>query len=91
MKATWNGATLADSDDTIVVEDNHYFPAESIHAEYFADSDTHTRRAAVGSRLGRRPSSRRRRGWRPSAMKDVTNCSRSTVTKSSPTRGSWES
>jgi hypothetical protein len=42
MKATWNGATLADSDDTIVVEDNHYFPAESIHAEYFADSDTHT-------------------------------------------------
>ena len=33
MKATWNGATLADSDDTIVVEDNHYFPAESIHAE----------------------------------------------------------
>jgi uncharacterized protein (DUF427 family) len=42
MKATWNGATLADSDDTIVVEDIHYFPAESIHQEYFVDSDTHT-------------------------------------------------
>ena len=42
MKAIWNGATLADSDDTIVVEGNHYFPADSISAEYFLDSDTHT-------------------------------------------------
>jgi uncharacterized protein (DUF427 family) len=42
MKATWNGATLAESDDTVVVEDNHYFPPESINREYFADSDTHT-------------------------------------------------
>lgn len=42
MKAIWNGATLAESDDTVVVEDNHYFPSESIHAEYFADSDTHS-------------------------------------------------
>ena len=42
MKAIWNGATLAESDDTLVVENNHYFPAASIHAEYFRDSDTHT-------------------------------------------------
>jgi uncharacterized protein (DUF427 family) len=42
MKATWNGTTLAESDDTVVVENNHYFPADSIHAEYFVDSDTHT-------------------------------------------------
>jgi uncharacterized protein (DUF427 family) len=42
MKATWNGATLARSDDTVVVEDNHYFPAESIEGRYFRDSDTHT-------------------------------------------------
>lgn len=42
MRATWNGATLAESDDTVVVEDNHYFPADSINAEYFLDSDTRT-------------------------------------------------
>jgi uncharacterized protein (DUF427 family) len=42
MKATWNGATIAESDDTVVVEGNHYFPAESIKAEYFADSSSHT-------------------------------------------------
>jgi len=42
MKAIWNGTTLAESDDTVVVEDNHYFPADSIHSEFFKDSDTHT-------------------------------------------------
>jgi uncharacterized protein (DUF427 family) len=42
VKATWNGTTLAESNDTVVVENNHYFPAESIHVEYFRDSDTHT-------------------------------------------------
>jgi uncharacterized protein (DUF427 family) len=42
MKATWNGATIAESDDTVVVEDNHYFPADSVRAEYLRDSDTHT-------------------------------------------------
>ena len=41
-KATWNGATLAESDRTIVVEGNHYFPAEAINQEYFTSSDTHT-------------------------------------------------
>ncbi len=40
MKATWQGATLAESDETVVVEGNHYFPADSIRREYFSESDT---------------------------------------------------
>jgi len=43
MKAVWNGAILADSDDTVVVEGNHYFPPESVHSEYLRPSETHTR------------------------------------------------
>ena len=42
MKATWNGQVLAESEDTIVVEGNHYFPPDSLHREFFRDSDTHT-------------------------------------------------
>jgi uncharacterized protein (DUF427 family) len=42
MKATWNGAVLAESDDTVVVEGNHYFPAAAIRREHFRPSDTHT-------------------------------------------------
>jgi uncharacterized protein (DUF427 family) len=42
MRATWNGAVLAESNDTVVVEGNHYFPASSINREYFADSTTHS-------------------------------------------------
>lgn len=42
MKAIWNGQVLAESEDTIVVENNHYFPADSINKEFFKDSDTHT-------------------------------------------------
>lgn len=42
MKAIWNGAVLAESDATVVVENNHYFPAESINREYFQPSETHT-------------------------------------------------
>jgi uncharacterized protein (DUF427 family) len=41
-KATWNGATLAESDRTIVVEGNHYFPPDAINQEYFRASNTHT-------------------------------------------------
>lgn len=41
-KATWNGAILAESDETIVVEGNHYFPPDTINREYFQDSTTHT-------------------------------------------------
>lgn len=42
MKATWKGAVLAESDDTVVVEGNHYFPVESIRREHFRESETHT-------------------------------------------------
>jgi uncharacterized protein (DUF427 family) len=42
VKATWHGATLAQSDQTVVVEGNHYFPPESINAEFFSDSALHT-------------------------------------------------
>jgi uncharacterized protein (DUF427 family) len=42
MKAIWNNAILAESDATVVVEGNHYFPADSINREYFAPSQTHT-------------------------------------------------
>jgi uncharacterized protein (DUF427 family) len=41
-KASWNGVTLTDSDRTVIVEGNHYFPLDSVHAEYFRPSDTHT-------------------------------------------------
>jgi uncharacterized protein (DUF427 family) len=42
MKTTWRGATLAKSDDTVIVEGNHYFPPASIDREYFSESETHT-------------------------------------------------
>ncbi len=42
MKAVWNNTVLAESDETIVVEGNHYFPPSSIQREYFRDSTTHT-------------------------------------------------
>ena len=41
-KAVWNGATLAESDRTVVVEGNHYFPPDAINKQYFKDSSTHT-------------------------------------------------
>ncbi len=42
MKASWNGQILAESNDTIVVENNHYFPPDSVNTEYFQKSDLHT-------------------------------------------------
>jgi uncharacterized protein (DUF427 family) len=42
MKAIWNGAVLAESDDTIVVEGNHYFPPSAINKDHFRESSTHT-------------------------------------------------
>lgn len=42
MKATWNGAVLAESEKTVVVEGNHYFPVESLNKELFVDSQTHS-------------------------------------------------
>jgi len=41
-KAIWNGAVLAESDRCEVVEGNYYFPPESIHRQYFKESDKHT-------------------------------------------------
>ena len=42
MKAIWNGQVLAESDDTVVVEGNHYFPQQAINREFFQDSASHT-------------------------------------------------
>ena len=42
MKATWNKQVIAESDDTVVVEGNHYFPPEAIVAGYFINSPTHS-------------------------------------------------
>lgn len=42
VKAVWNGAVIAESDDTVVVEGNHYFPRDAVRSEFFADSDHHT-------------------------------------------------
>ncbi|RMF27639.1 MAG: DUF427 domain-containing protein, partial [Cyanobacteria bacterium J083] len=40
--AIWHGVVLAESDNCILVEGNHYFPPEAIKSEYFQASDTHT-------------------------------------------------
>ncbi len=42
MKATWKGEVLAESEETVVVEGNHYFPAESLRREHFRESETQT-------------------------------------------------
>jgi uncharacterized protein (DUF427 family) len=42
MKATWNDQLIAESNDTVVVERNHYFPKESIKGDFFKPSATHT-------------------------------------------------
>ena len=38
--ATWNGVTIADSDDTVVVENNHYFPLSAVRADVLRPSST---------------------------------------------------
>ena len=42
MKAIWNHEVIAESNDTIVVENNHYFPADSVNKAYLIPSATHT-------------------------------------------------
>lgn len=42
MKAIWNNAVIAESDETVVVEGNHYFPPTTIKSEYYQPSETHT-------------------------------------------------
>ena len=41
-KATWNGVTLAESDNTVVVEGNYYFPPDAINKQYFQETSTHS-------------------------------------------------
>ncbi len=42
MKAVWNGTVVAESDDTVVVEGNHYFPASALRADCTLPSNTKT-------------------------------------------------
>jgi len=42
MKASWNNAVLAESDDTVVIEGNHYFPSDSLNRQFFQESSTHS-------------------------------------------------
>lgn len=42
MKATWNDAVIADSEETVVVEGNHYFPKNSVNWDLLKPTDTHT-------------------------------------------------
>jgi uncharacterized protein (DUF427 family) len=39
MKAMWNGVVVAESDDTVVLDGEHYFPAESVKREYLVSSN----------------------------------------------------
>jgi len=42
MKAIWNGQIIAESEETIVVENNHYFPKSAVNNEFLQSSETHT-------------------------------------------------
>lgn len=42
-KAVWNGTVIAESDETVVVEGNHYFPEDSVRTELLSESSTQTR------------------------------------------------
>ncbi len=42
MKAIWNAQIIAESDNTIAIEGNHYFPPESINKDFFKESTMHT-------------------------------------------------
>ena len=48
-KAVWNGTVIAESDDTIVVEGNHYFPRNALNEEFFSSSDVESRCPWKGS------------------------------------------
>jgi uncharacterized protein (DUF427 family) len=41
-KATWGGVTLAESDETVVIEGNHYFPVDSVVWEHLRPSEHHS-------------------------------------------------
>ena len=40
VRANWNGTVLAESDQTEVVEGNHYFPPDSVHRDFLRESET---------------------------------------------------
>lgn len=40
VKATWNGVLIAESDDTVVVEGNHYFPLSAVKNDLIEPSST---------------------------------------------------
>ena len=42
MKAVWNNEVIAESDQTIIIENNHYFPKESVNKEFLRPTDIHT-------------------------------------------------
>ena len=42
MRAIWNNQLISESDDTVKVEGNHYFPSTSINKEYYKKSETRT-------------------------------------------------
>ena len=42
MRASWHGAVLVESDKTVMVEGNHYFPADALWREHFRESDHHS-------------------------------------------------
>lgn len=42
MKAVWNDEVIAQSDDTVVLEGNHYFPREALNPKYFEESSQKT-------------------------------------------------
>lgn len=42
MKAIWNGAIIAESGDTVLVEGNYYFPLSSVRSDYLRESTTHS-------------------------------------------------
>jgi uncharacterized protein (DUF427 family) len=42
MRAIWNGTVIAESDDTVLVEGNHYFPDFAVRMEFMLPSETHT-------------------------------------------------
>jgi len=39
MKAIWNGTVIAESDETVVIDGNHYFPPESVDGSYLSSSE----------------------------------------------------
>ncbi len=49
MKAIWNDQVIAESDDTVVIEGNHYFPESSLKKEFVETSDTQTTCAWKGT------------------------------------------